>query len=131
VNDSAKGWAAGIRVNPRLLQQFTAFRVRPDTFSLGVCNGCQLMALLGWVPFEDGVVKAVAGDSAEGVRGQMNSAAAATVVVKPEEQARFVHNASGRFESRWSAVQVLPSPAVLLREMEGSTLGMTLLRRSL
>ena len=33
-----------------LVQQ--AFRERPDTFSLGVCNGCQLMALLGFVPGE-------------------------------------------------------------------------------
>ncbi len=38
-------------------------------------------------------------------------------------QPRFVHNASGRFESRWSSVAVLPSPAVLLRGMEGSVLG--------
>jgi phosphoribosylformylglycinamidine synthase len=48
--DSAKGWAGSIRFNPRLKAQFDAFRARSDTFSLGVCNGCQLMALLGWVP---------------------------------------------------------------------------------
>lgn len=31
-------------------EQFQAFKARSDTFSLGVCNGCQLMALLGWIP---------------------------------------------------------------------------------
>lgn len=50
VMDSAKGWAGTIRFNDRLWRQFQAFYARPDTFSLGVCNGCQLMALLGWVP---------------------------------------------------------------------------------
>ena len=34
-----------------------------------------------------------------------------------------MHNSSGRFESRWSAVKVAPSPAVLLQGMEGSSLG--------
>jgi len=50
VLDSAKGWSAYIRFNEPLLNQFQDFYNRPDTFSLGVCNGCQLMALLGWVP---------------------------------------------------------------------------------
>lgn len=47
VLDSAKGWAGGIRFNPSVKAQFEAFFARPDTFSLGVCNGCQLAALLG------------------------------------------------------------------------------------
>lgn len=34
----------------QVLDQFKAFYNRPDTFSLGICNGCQLMALLGWIP---------------------------------------------------------------------------------
>jgi phosphoribosylformylglycinamidine synthase len=50
VMDSAKGWAGTIRFNERLWRQFQDFYARLDTFSLGVCNGCQLMALLGWVP---------------------------------------------------------------------------------
>lgn len=50
VMDSAKGWAGTIRFNEKVLAQFQAFYNRPDTFSLGICNGCQLMALLGWVP---------------------------------------------------------------------------------
>jgi len=43
------GWAAAIRFNDNVRQQFDEFHSRSDTFSLGVCNGCQLMALLGWV----------------------------------------------------------------------------------
>ena len=35
--------------NPRAKAEFERFRSRPDTLSLGVCNGCQLLALLGWV----------------------------------------------------------------------------------
>lgn len=46
---SAKGWAAGILFSDLLMSQFAHFKSRADTFSLGVCNGCQLMALLGWV----------------------------------------------------------------------------------
>ena len=93
---SAKGWAGTIRFNDQLREMFNRFYAREDTFSLGVCNGCQLMALLGWVPWE-------------GIDGM--------------KQPRFVHNASGRFESRWAQVEVLPSPSVLLSGMEGSRLG--------
>jgi phosphoribosylformylglycinamidine synthase len=96
VLDSAKGWAGVIRFNDGLWTQFRDFAGRPDTFSLGVCNGCQLMALLGWVPWP-GIADAL--------------------------QPRFVHNASGRFESRFATVQIQPSPAIMLRGMEGSTLG--------
>jgi len=96
VLDAAKGWAASIRFNSALWSQFETFLDRPDTFSLGVCNGCQLLALLGLVPWR-GLDDAV--------------------------QPRFVRNASGRFESRFATVTVRPSPAIMLRGMEGSTLG--------
>ena len=69
--DSAKGWASAIRFSDRVLSQFEAFYRRQDTFSLGVCNGCQLLALLGWVPSGEG--------------GHLSDLA----------QPRFVHNASG------------------------------------
>ena len=46
---SAVGWAAGIRGSPLLTETLQAWKARPDTFSLGVCNGCQLMALMGWM----------------------------------------------------------------------------------
>jgi phosphoribosylformylglycinamidine synthase len=96
VLDSAKGWAGVIRFNEALERQFTAFADRPDTFSLGVCNGCQLEALLGWVPW----------------RG-----------VPDRNQPRFVRNASDRFESRFASVRIDRSPAMMLRGMEGATLG--------
>ncbi len=114
MNGSAKGWAGVIRFNPQLLHQFSAFRDRADSFSLGVCNGCQLMALLGWVPFP--------GDSIDNplyvAKGGEQSHEFAD-----RQQMRFVHNDSGRFESRWCAVKVQWSPSVLLKGMEGSTLG--------
>ena len=101
VLDSAKGWAGSIRFNDELWAQFRAFYDRPDTFSLGICNGCQLMALLGFVPAEGGL--------------------GATPDV---EQPRFVHNDSGRFESRWVTVGVDENtPAVMLEGMQGSRMG--------
>ena len=96
VLDSAKGWAGVIRYNTDLWQQFETFYNRPDTFSLGVCNGCQLMALLGWVPW----------------RG-----------IADEIQPRFIHNSSGRFESRFSTVQIQESPSMMLSGMAGASLG--------
>jgi phosphoribosylformylglycinamidine synthase len=96
VFDSAKGWAGVIKHNQILRGMFDRFYNCEDTFSLGVCNGCQLFALLGWVPWK-GLDETI--------------------------QPRFIHNRSGRFESRWSQVKIQPSPSVLLAEMEGSTLG--------
>jgi len=48
VPESAKGWAATILFNLCLNKMFQDFYNRPDTFPLGVCNGCQLFGLLGW-----------------------------------------------------------------------------------
>ncbi|UCF19585.1 MAG: phosphoribosylformylglycinamidine synthase, partial [Gemmatimonadota bacterium] len=96
VLDAAKGWAGVIRFNDGLNRQFRNFYQREDTFSLGVCNGCQLLALLGWVPWPG---------------------------IPDEQQPRFIRNASGRFESRFTAVQIQKSPAIMLEGMEGATLG--------
>ena len=52
VLESARGWAATILFNKDLKAQFDAFYARPDTFSLGICNGCQLMAQLNFVPWK-------------------------------------------------------------------------------
>jgi len=96
VPESAKGWAAAIRFNERLPKMFDDFYRRPDTFSLGVCNGCQLFALLGWVPW---------------------------LGIADQRQPRFVQNVSRRFESRWVTVKILESPAIMFKGMAGSTLG--------
>jgi len=55
------------------------------------------MALLGWVPFGK--------------------------ATPDEKQPRFIRNLSEHFESRFSAVKILPSPAIMLKGMEGSTIG--------
>ncbi|MEK7570155.1 MAG: phosphoribosylformylglycinamidine synthase [Patescibacteria group bacterium] len=96
VLDAGKGWAGVIRFNEHLAKMFARFRNRPDTFSLGVCNGCQLMTILGWVP----------GD-----------------IQDLKMQPRFIRNISGRFESRFSTVQIQETPAIMLTGMAGSTLG--------
>lgn len=43
------GWSSIIKLNPTLEREFRYFRERRDTFSLGICNGCQLLSRLGWV----------------------------------------------------------------------------------
>ncbi|MFH1789801.1 MAG: phosphoribosylformylglycinamidine synthase [bacterium] len=96
VLDSAKGWAGKIKFNDKLKQMFSDFYSRPDTFSLGICNGCQLMALLGWVPFE---------------------------VESESIQPRFIQNKSQKFESRWVNVAIKESPSIMLAGMSGSILG--------
>lgn len=100
---SAKGWAASVTFNPRARAQFQAFHQRKDTFSLGVCNGCQLMALLGWVGVESPDAKEAGG------------AIQPAVLLSP--------NNSGRFESRFVSLGIEESPALMLRGMAGSTLG--------
>ncbi len=96
VPESAKGWAATILFNDRLKEMFDTFYGRSDTFSLGVCNGCQLFGLLGWVPW----------------RG-----------LEADEQPRFVSNISGRFESRWTTVKIEKSQAIMLAGMEELVFG--------
>lgn len=105
--DSAKGWAASILFSPALASQFRAFRDRGDTFSLGICNGCQLLALLGWVGWAP------------------SSSADKDAMAPLERQPRFVHNRSGRFESRFCTVRVEKSAAskVWLKDMEGTQMG--------
>ncbi len=96
VPESAKGWAATILFNDRIKDMFTAFYNRPDTFTLGICNGCQLFGLLGWVPWQG---------------------------LEAEAQPRFVHNDSGRFESRWATVRVQDSPSIMLQGMSELVFG--------
>lgn len=94
---SAKGWAASILFNDKIRKQFEHFLARPDTFSLGVCNGCQLMALIGWIGTP------VVGDA------------------KPDIM--LEHNLSERFECRWSTVKIEKSKSIMLKDMDGSSFG--------
>ena len=85
---AAKGWAAVIKHNKELSAHFKAFYNNPTTFSLGVCNGCQLMAELEWIP-----------------------------------KCKFERNTSQRFESRFSTVKINKSNAIMLKDLENTTLG--------
>jgi phosphoribosylformylglycinamidine synthase len=96
VPDSAKGAAAIIRSNPKLAKMFADFYTRPNTLSLGVCNGCQLSTLLNLVP----------------IRG-----------LSDDDQPRLIHNLSGRFEHHWVGVKIPESPAIIFKGMAGSILG--------
>ena len=86
------GWARSITFNARLADQFKGFFVRGDTFALGVCNGCQMMAEL------------------------------ADIVPGAEAWPRFTTNRSERYEARLSQVEVLPSPSLFFAGMAGSRL---------
>lgn len=96
---SAKGWTASITFNEPLRKQFSHFKNRKDTFSLGVCNGCQLMSLLGWV----------------GVTQSENMISVPDVAL--------LENKSERFECRWSTLKIESSPAIMLQNMNDSILG--------
>ncbi len=96
VLDSGKGWAGIVRFNPKVQKQFDDFYNRENTFSLHVCNGCQFSALLGWLPWQG---------------------------ISEKEQPRFIRNNSKRFESRWVTVKILESPAIMLKNMADSVLG--------
>ncbi|MGQ9724584.1 MAG: phosphoribosylformylglycinamidine synthase [Tepidimonas sp.] len=86
------GWARSITFHPALADQFRAFFSRPDTFGLGVCNGCQMFAEL------------------------------AAIIPGAEHWPRFTANVSGRFEARLSLVEVTASPSLFFQDMAGSRL---------
>ncbi|MPM02546.1 Phosphoribosylformylglycinamidine synthase [bioreactor metagenome] len=91
---SAKGWAAGFLFNPKAKKALDDFYARPDTLSLGICNGCQLMVELG-------------------IFNEKKT------VPRPE-----MHwNDSHKFESGFVGVQVLPNESVMLKDFSGSSLG--------
>ncbi len=86
------GWARSITFNPALSEQFRAFFVRPDSFALGVCNGCQMFAEL------------------------------ADIIPGAQHWPRFSTNLSERFEARLSMVEVLESPSLFLTGLAGARL---------
>ncbi|MGB5601232.1 MAG: phosphoribosylformylglycinamidine synthase [Gammaproteobacteria bacterium] len=87
---AGEGWAKTILFNSRARDTFAAFFNRDDTFSLGVCNGCQMMANLK------------------------------SLIPGAEHWPHFVRNHSEQFEARFSQVEVMESPSVLLAGMQGS-----------
>ena len=92
---SAKGWASGFRWNEQARATLERFYSRPDTLSLGICNGCQLMIELGLIK-----------SNREGARP-----------VKME------HNRSHKFESNFLGLTIPSNPSVMLGSLEGMRLG--------
>ncbi|MDG1023041.1 MAG: phosphoribosylformylglycinamidine synthase [Flavobacteriaceae bacterium] len=90
---SAKGWAGSFLYNEKAKESLDRFFARKDTLSIGVCNGCQLFVSLG--------------------------------LLTPEhaEKPKMLHNASGKFECHFTAVDIQESTSLMLKGLEGSRLG--------
>ncbi len=86
------GWAKSVLFNPKLRDQFEKFFHRDETFSVGICNGCQMLAQL------------------------------APLIPGAENWPRFHRNTSEVFEARVVNVRVEKSASILLQDMQGSIL---------
>ena len=89
---AGEGWAKSILFNSRAREEFADFFARNATFTLGVCNGCQMLSALK------------------------------ELIPGAEAWPRFVRNRSEQYEARLALVRVPPSPSVLLAGMHGSVL---------
>lgn len=90
---SAKGWAGAFLYNEKANKALKDFFARPDTLSLGVCNGCQLFIELGLInPGHD-------------------------------EKPKMLHNESGKFECTFTSVEIAENDSVMLSSLAGSKLG--------
>jgi phosphoribosylformylglycinamidine synthase len=87
---AGEGWAKTVLFNEQIRDQFQQFFHRSDTFSLGVCNGCQMLSNLK------------------------------SLIPGAELWPRFVRNLSEQFEARFSLVRIEDSQSVLLKGMAGS-----------
>jgi phosphoribosylformylglycinamidine synthase len=90
VMGAGRGWAANIQLHHRASDAFAQFFHRTDTFTLGVCNGCQMLSSLH------------------------------DLIPGAEHWPRFFRNTSEQFEARLSLVKVEESKSVLLQGMAGS-----------
>jgi phosphoribosylformylglycinamidine synthase len=89
---AGRGWANSILHNAQLCDAFAAFFARTDTFALGVCNGCQMMAYLK------------------------------SLIPGAAHWPTFIRNRSEQFEARFSMVEIAASPSILFAGMQGSQL---------
>lgn len=89
---AGRGWASTILHNDRARQQFADFFQRQDTFALGVCNGCQMLSQLK------------------------------ELIPGSDHWPRFSRNLSEQFEARFSLVEIVESPSILLKGMAGSVM---------
>ncbi len=84
------GWAKSILFNERAREEFAGFFAKTDTFALGVCNGCQMMANLR------------------------------ELIPGSDAWPHFVRNASEQFEARTCMVEIPESRSLFMRGMAGS-----------
>ena len=89
---AGEGWAKTILYNAALRDAFSAFFARPDTFALGVCNGCQMLSALK------------------------------ELIPGTAHWPRFVRNLSEQFEARTALVEITRSPSIFLDGMDGTRL---------
>tara|TARA_R110001632_G_scaffold12865_3_gene44450 strand:- start:99128 stop:103015 length:3888 start_codon:yes stop_codon:yes gene_type:complete len=87
---AGEGWAKSILFNAMARDEFSAFFQRNETFSLGVCNGCQMLSNLK------------------------------SLIPGAEHWPHFVTNQSERFEARVAMLEVKESPSVFFQGMQGS-----------
>ena len=90
---SAKGWAGGFLYNEKAKKAIEDYYARPDTLSMGICNGCQLMAELGLVYPEH------------------------------EQKHKMVHNDSHKFESNFVTLEIPKNHSVMFGSLSGTKLG--------
>ena len=90
---SAKGWAGSFLYNSKAKKSLTNFFKRNDTMSIGVCNGCQLFIELNLINPLD------------------------------ENKPKMTNNNSGKFECIFTAVKIQPSNSIMMKSLEGTTLG--------
>lgn len=90
---SSKGWAGAFLYNPKAKEALDKFYTRPDTLSLGICNGCQVMIELGLVYPEHA------------------------------EMPKMLVNKSHKFESAFLNVDILENNSIMLKSLAGSRLG--------
>ncbi|MBQ6192110.1 MAG: phosphoribosylformylglycinamidine synthase [Bacteroidaceae bacterium] len=109
---SAKGWAGAFLYNPKAKEALDRFYSRPDTLSLGVCNGCQLMVELGLI--ENGKLK---------IENDATHHKVQSSIFNLQSPARMLHNDSHKFESGFVGLTVQPNKSVLLESLSGSKLG--------
>jgi phosphoribosylformylglycinamidine synthase len=89
---AGEGWAKSILFNSKLRDGFQDFFQSQNTFALGVCNGCQMLSKLS------------------------------EIIPGTEDWPHFTKNMSEQYESRFVQVEVLPSPSIFFKGMEGSQL---------
>ncbi len=90
---SAKGWAGAFLYNEKANKALKDFFARPDTLSVGICNGCQLFVELDLINPEH------------------------------DEKPKMLHNDSHKHESGFTSVQIQKNDSVMLSTLEGATLG--------